>query len=146
MLWSVRKHKRTAVRSGNTIGKSFVAADVVMDWLFTHRPSKVVTTASSCKQVEEILWKEIRVAVSHSKWPIDTKPLNTAWNFSDDWFAIGISTDTPVNLQGFHSPALLVLIDEASGISKKMTPVKSRPQSQQLQQGADLRLYQGALA
>jgi len=118
VLWSVRNHKRTAVRSGNTVGKSFIAADVVMDWLFTHRPSKVVTTASSWKQVEDILWKEIRVAVQNSKWPIDTKPLNTSWNFNDEWFAIGISTDTPVNLQGFHSPWLLVLIDEASGISK----------------------------
>ena len=118
VLWSVRKHKRTTVRSGNTVGKSFIAADVVMDWLFTHQPAKVVTTASSWKQVEDILWKEIRVAASKSKWPIDTKPLNTSWNFNDEWFAIGISTDTPVNLQGFHSPHLLVLIDEASGISK----------------------------
>ena len=120
VLWSVRKHKRTTVRSGNTVGKSFIAADVVMDWLFTHRPSKVVTTASSWKQVEDILWKEIRVAAQNSKWPIDTKPLNTSWNFNDEWFAIGISTDTPVNLQGFHSPNLLVLIDEASGISKEI--------------------------
>lgn len=117
VLWAVRQHKRTAVRSGNTVGKSFIAADVVIDWLFTKGPqAKVVTTASSWKQVEEILWKEIRVAATNSKWPIKTKPLNTAWNFSDEWFAIGISTDTPVNMQGFHSPNLLVLIDEASGI------------------------------
>ena len=120
VLWSVRNNKRTCVRSGNTVGKSFIAADVVVDWLFTHRPSKVVTTASSWKQVEDILWKEIRVAAMNSKWPIDTKPLNTSWNFNDEWFAIGISTDTPVNLQGFHSPYLLVLIDEASGISKEI--------------------------
>lgn len=120
VLWSVRKHKRTCVRSGNTVGKSFIAADVVMDWLFTKRPSKVVTTASSWKQVEEILWKEIRVAAANSKWPIKTKPLNTSWNFNDEWFAIGISTDTPVNMQGFHSPHLLVLIDEASGIAPEI--------------------------
>lgn len=118
VLWSVRKNKRTAVRSGNTVGKSFIAADVVNDWMFTKGPqAKVVTTASSWKQVEEILWKEIRVAAANSKWPIKTKPLNTSWNFSDEWFAIGISTDTPVNMQGFHSPHLLVLVDEASGIA-----------------------------
>lgn len=120
VLWSVRKNKRTAVRSGNTVGKSFIAASVVMDWLFTKKPSKVITTASSWKQVEEILWKEIRVAAARSKWPIETVPLNTAWNFSDEHFAIGISTDTPVNMQGFHSPHLLVLIDEASGIAPEI--------------------------
>lgn len=121
VLWSVRKNKRTAVRSGNTVGKSFITADVVMDWLFTHgRPSKVYTTASSWKQVEEILWKEIRTAVECSKWPIDTKPLKTSWEFKDDWFAIGVSTDTPVNVQGFHSPWLLVVVDEASGIAPEI--------------------------
>ena len=121
ILWAVRKHKRTAVRTGNTVGKSFIAADVVQDWLFTRGPqAKVITTASSWKQVEEILWKEIKVAAANSKWPIKTKPLNTSWNLSDEWFAIGISTDTPINMQGFHSPNLLVLIDEASGISKEI--------------------------
>lgn len=121
VLWSVRKNKRTAVRSGNTVGKSFIAADVVQDWMFTKGPqAKVITTASSWKQVEDILWKEIRTAVVNSKWPIKTKPLNTSWNFSDEWFAIGISTDTPVNMQGFHSPHLLVLIDEGSGIKPEI--------------------------
>lgn len=120
VLWSVRKNKKTCVRSGNTVGKSFIAADVVLDWLFTHQPSKVITTASSWKQVEDILWKEIRTAVVNSKFPIDTKPLTTSWRFSDEWFAVGISTDTPVNMQGFHSPHLLVLIDEASGIAPEI--------------------------
>lgn len=121
VLWSVRKNKRTAVRSGNTVGKSFIAADVVQDWMFTKGPqAKVVTTASSWKQVEEILWKEIRTAAVNSQWPIKTMPLNTSWNFSDEWFAIGISTDTPVNMQGFHSPHLLVLVDEASGIAPEI--------------------------
>lgn len=120
VLWSVRKNKRTCVRSGNTVGKSFIAADVVMDWLFTKQPSKVITTASSWKQVEEILWKEIKLAAVNSKLTIETMPLNTSWTFSDDHFAIGISTDTPVNMQGFHSPHLLVLIDEASGIAPEI--------------------------
>lgn len=121
VLWSVRNNKRTAVRSGNTVGKSFIAADVVQDWLFTRGPqAKVITTASSWKQVEEILWKEIRTAAVNSLWPIETMPLNTAWRFNDEWFAMGISTDTPVNMQGFHSPNLLVLIDEASGINQEI--------------------------
>ena len=120
ILWSVRNNRCTCVASANTTGKSFIEADVVMDWLFTKRPAKVITTSSSWKQVEEILWKEIKVAVQNSKWPIDTKPLNTSWTLADDWFAIGISTDTPVNFQGFHSPHLLVLVDEASGMSKEI--------------------------
>ena len=118
ILRAVRKYKRVAVKSANSIGKSFIAADVVMDWLTTRNPSKVVTTASSWNQVEQILWKEIGLYCATSKIPIGVTPLNTSLKFNDEWFAFGISTDTPVRMQGIHSPNLLVVIDEASGIQK----------------------------
>lgn len=120
ILHAIRKHKRVAVRSGNTVGKSFIAADVVLDWLITHQPSKVITTAPTFHQVETILWREIRHACYTSKIPLGVEPLQTELKFSDEWFAAGISTDNPVNFQGVHSPNLLVLIDEASGISPEI--------------------------
>lgn len=121
ILWAVRKYPRVAVRTGNTVGKSFIDADVVHDWLINNGPqAKVVTTSSTWKQVEDILWKEIRTFAKNSPWPIKTMPLNTSWTFSDEWFAIGISTDVPVNMQGFHSPNLLVLIDEGSGLKSEI--------------------------
>lgn len=116
ILEAIRKHKRVVVKSGNTVGKSFIAADVVMDWLTIHRPSKVVTTAPTWQQVEEILWKEIRNYCFNSKLKIDGDILQTSLKFNDEWFAVGVSTDSPVRLQGRHSEFLLVVIDEASGI------------------------------
>lgn len=120
ILHAIRKHKRVCVKSGNTVGKSFIAADVVMDWLITRQPSKVITTAPTFHQVETILWREIRHACYTSKIPLGVEPLQTELKFSDEWFAAGISTDNPVNFQGVHSPNLLVLIDEASGISPEI--------------------------
>lgn len=120
ILHAIRKYKRVAVRSGNTVGKSFIAADVVLDWLITHQPSKVITTAPTFHQVETILWREIRHACYSSKIPLGVEPLQTELKFSDEWFASGISTDNPVNFQGVHSPHLLVLIDEASGIDPEI--------------------------
>lgn len=120
ILHAIRKHKRVCVKSGNTVGKSFIAADVVMDWLITRQPSKVITTAPTFHQVETILWREIRQACYNSKIPLGVQPLQTELKFNDEWFAAGISTDNPVNFQGVHSPNLLVLIDEASGISPEI--------------------------
>lgn len=120
ILWAVRRNKRVCVKSGNTVGKSFIATDLVMDWLVTKHPSKVVTTAASWNQVENILWKEIRMYCAKSKLPLGKEPLQTELRLDDDWFAIGISTDKPVNLQGIHSPHLLVVLDEASGISDEI--------------------------
>lgn len=120
VLWSVRKNKRTVVKSGNTIGKSFIAADVVMDWLSTHTEAKVITTAPTFTQVEEILWKEIRSYCFQSKIPIGVEPLNVQLKFNDNLFALGISTNETGRMQGFHSPHLLVVLDEASGISAEI--------------------------
>lgn len=120
ILHAIRKHKRVAVRSGNTVGKSFIAADVVLDWLITRQPSKVVTTAPTFAQVETILWKEIRHACYTSKIPLGVEPNVTKLDFNDEWFAIGVSVDNPVNFQGKHSPNLLVLVDEASGIDPEI--------------------------
>lgn len=121
ILESVRNNKRTVVKSGNTVGKTKTASEVVLDWMITRGPqAKVITTAPSFHQVETILWREIRQACFKSKIPLGVEPLQTELKFSDEWFALGISTDKPVNFQGKHSPNLLVVIDEASGISPEI--------------------------
>lgn len=120
--WSVRNNKRTAVKSANTVGKSFMAADVVMDFLTIWHNSVVVTTAPTFHQVETILWREIRNYCFTSKIPIGVTPLQTELKYSDKWYAIGVSVDNPVNFQGKHAESgkLLVVVDEASGITKEI--------------------------
>ena len=59
VLHSIWNNKRTAVKSGNTVGKSFTSALAAISFLIAHKPSKVITTAPTFLQVEEILWKEI---------------------------------------------------------------------------------------
>lgn len=120
VLWAVRNHPRVAVRSGNTVGKSAVAAEIVNDWMSTHYPAKVITTSASWKQVEEVLWKEIRLFYANARIEVSTQPLSTSLKFNDEHFAVGISTDRPVNFQGFHSPNLLLVVDEASGIAPEI--------------------------
>lgn len=122
ILWAVRKHKRVCVKSCNSAGKTFVAADVALDWLITRPNSVVVTTAPTFHQVETILWREIRHACFSSKIPIGATPLNTELKLSDKWYAIGVATDNPVNFQGKKSDTgnLLIIADEASGIPSEM--------------------------
>ena len=120
VLWSVRNNKKTVVKSGNTVGKTWIAADVIFDFLSIYYPAKVITTAPGWTQVEGILWKEIALYYHQSKIPIGGDLLNTELKFNDEWFAMGISTNEVHRLQGFHSPYLLVVIDEASGVSPEI--------------------------
>lgn len=126
ILESVRDNERTAVRSCHASGKTFDAAVCVLWFLLTHSPSKIVTTAPTWRQVEEILWSEInrlwgRCALQFLGRCLQTK-LAIGKSVDDkqpDWFAIGLSTDEPDRFQGFHSPNVLVIVDEASGVHER---------------------------
>lgn len=118
ILESVRDNKETAVRSCHASGKTYTAARVVLWWLCSHIDSIVITTAPTFRQVKEILWREIRGAIANAKQPIiDAKHvLDVQIKVDEQWFALGLSTDKPDQFQGFHSPHLLVVVDEASGV------------------------------
>ena len=113
---AVRDHKEVAVRSCHASGKSYVSGRIVHWYLNAYKNSVVITTAPTFRQVKEVLWREIKGSCSGKKIYPDKAILDTAINISPQHFALGLSTDKPDQFQGFHSPHLMVLIDEASGI------------------------------
>lgn len=120
ILLSVRDNPITAVRSCHASGKSYTAARVVNWWLISYPNSVVITTAPTFRQVKEILWREIRGCVAgKSLYPKDSV-LETAINIGPNWFALGLSSDKSEQFQGFHSPHLLAVVDEASGVSPEI--------------------------
>jgi len=120
VLRAVRDYRRTAVRSCHGIGKTRVAAWVALWFLLTHPDSLVVTTAPTWHQVEHLLWREIRAAHVLSAYPLGSKPLKTEYTLSEQWYALGLSTNEPERFQGFHAASgdILLICDEASGIEQ----------------------------
>lgn len=116
IIEAVRDNAEVAIRSCHASGKSYVSGRIVHWWLNAYSNSVVITTAPTFRQVKEVLWREIKGSVSGKKIYPDKAILDTQINISPQWFALGISTDKPDQFQGFHSPHLMVLIDEASGI------------------------------
>jgi phage terminase large subunit len=115
---------RVAWRAAHGVGKSYTAADAVLWWLFTRPESVVVTTASVYRQVEKILWAEIRskankmnldkIGWDQETWPFDI--LTTMIKIADKWFATGESSDKPEKMEGFHSEHILYVVDEAKAV------------------------------
>lgn len=61
ILEAVRDHPRVAVRSGHKIGKSRSAAVVAL-WFYCSWPdARVVMSSTTARQVDQILWREIRM-------------------------------------------------------------------------------------
>ena len=111
------QHRRVAVKSANGVGKTYLAADLALWFLYTHRPSIVITTAPTKKQVETVLWEEIKSRWQNAKVRLPGNLFTTKLKAGPRWYAIGISTNHPDRFQGFHHKDMLIIFDEASGIA-----------------------------
>jgi phage terminase large subunit len=117
VIASVAKHRRTCVTAGNGVGKTWLAARLALWFLYTNPQSKVVTTAPTWFQVENLLWRELRVAHQTARFPLGGTANQTQLSLSEEWFAIGLSTNDPTRFQGTHAPRVMVIFDEATGVS-----------------------------
>jgi phage terminase large subunit len=118
---SVRDNPRTAVRSCHGVGKTASAAVVVLWFLCAFGPrALVVTTAPTWRQVRDLLWREIAKLHGRASGFLDGTLTETRLDFAPDWYAVGLSTNQPENFQGYHAPALLFVVDEASGVDQQI--------------------------
>lgn len=106
--------------SGNSfgVGKTFLAARLAVWFLCTHKPSIVVSTAPTLRQVKDLLWSEIRDAHQKALIPIGGELLQLSLKFSERHFAVGFSTDAENmdKFTGLHQANQLVIFDQAGGI------------------------------
>ncbi len=116
----MRDHPQTAVPSCFGSGKDWIAARLVAWWVATG--GIAVTTADTYRQVRDILWRELRRAHRRGDLPGVIPQVESRWEIpgSDgDAFAIGIKPEdwNPEGFQGIHGRKVLVVLDEANGIS-----------------------------
>jgi len=129
-LWSaqreiaraVRDHRRVAVRSAQDVGKSRIASRLALWWIDTHPVGEafVVTTAPSFKQVQAVLWREMRLAHRVGKLPgVMTE---TEWKIAGQLVAFGRKPADydPDAFQGIHALYVLVILDEACGVDEAL--------------------------
>ncbi len=115
---SVWKNKRTSVRACHGVSKTFTAAVIAVTFLNLFKPSIVITTAPVNRQVKDLLWKEIGAIYNSNKSEIQLQGnlIQTRINIDTDWYMVGFSTDLATNIEGYHSPNILWILDEAKGL------------------------------
>lgn len=125
ILESVRDNRTTAARSCHGIGKSFIAAATVLWFAMTHPRSIILTTATTSRQVKGILWKEIHALMRRAERngkPLGGKLTQARLELDKDWWAWGFTINDydETAFQGFHGAHVLVVVDEAAGVSPKV--------------------------
>ncbi len=111
---------KVSVRSGHGVGKTSVEAVILLWFLSCFKFPKVIATAPTRQQLNDILWSEVEKW--RSKSPLLKEIL--AWTktyvymkgYEKRWFAVAKTASEPENMQGFHEENMLIIVDEASGV------------------------------
>lgn len=137
-LWSrqveivraVAAFSRTAVATGQKVGKSICAAILAFWWIIIHPEGNVIMTAPTAPQVRNTLWKEIRRLHEFA-----TKRLEKIGGFGGRVYKlpeigfkdsrerqviIGRATNQPTRMQGASGAEQLYIVDEVSGVSPEI--------------------------
>lgn len=123
-LWAKQKEICRAISTKRSVsikgchgsGKTFTVSGMVPYELITQDEAIVLTIAPTLRQVK-LMWNEIESAIQAipSKLPERT---TTGWEYAKKRYAQGFSSSKGVNAQGFHGARVLILADEAIGISQ----------------------------
>lgn len=112
---------KVSIRSGQGVGKTCFEAASLLWFLYSFDYARVVATAPTRQQLNDVLWAEI--SKWQSKSPILSKLMTwtktrvSLKGFEQRWFAVARTATRPENMQGFHEDNMLFIIDEASGVA-----------------------------
>lgn len=108
---------RVMVKASHSVGKTWLAAALTSHWFDTGGPGSVaITTAPTKRDVEDLLWAEIRKqrrVAGLGGFIGDSAPVLWAGH---DHYAKGFTAETGESFQGRHFERMLFIFDEAVGI------------------------------
>ena len=120
----IASENRVSVKSGQGVGKTGCESIVAIWFLSCFPFSKVIATAPTRRQLNDVLWAEIDKWRSKSpvlseilKW---TKTYIYVVGNEKRWFATARTATKPENMQGFHEDNMLFIVDEASGVAEEI--------------------------
>jgi hypothetical protein len=126
LLKEMNASQRLTVRSGHGTGKDASASWVIFWFMITRPYAKVVCTAPTARQLNDILWSELskwlRMSILQDEFVIQKDKLFHKES-PKEWWCRAVSPsvkatkeDQAETLAGFHGEHLLIVCDEASGI------------------------------
>jgi phage terminase large subunit len=147
IMEAVRDHPRVAVKSGHKVGKSASAALLALWFYCSYDAARVIATSTTARQVDEILWRELRMMHARSGRCVDCKAelaanpgariprpcphsslidgelgdLARTGLKSDDFREItGFTAKQAEAVAGISGQHVLYLVDEASGVAEEI--------------------------
>jgi hypothetical protein len=112
---AIEQYRSVSVKGCHGSGKTYCVAGIVPWELLSDEDSIVLTIAPTFRQVKTH-WNEVTTAIE--SLPFSVPEVNTtSWKLGPNNYAQGFSSSKGVNAQGFHGKRVLIIVDEAIGIS-----------------------------
>ena len=106
---------------------------LIIWFMFCYPDCRVLCTAPTQHQLLDVLWPELKKWHNKFKYKDMFEWQKTHYQNKVNpatWFAVAQTSNTPEGMQGKHEENLLVLIDEASGVSTEIVEVLEGTQTQ----------------
>lgn len=141
IIEAVRDHPRVAICSGHKISKSHTAAGLALWYYCSHVDARVVMSSTTARQVDQILWRELRMMRARSARCVACKAADptgiliprpcphsvlidgeqgelarTGLKSEDFREIVGFTAKEAEAVAGISGRNLLYILDEASGI------------------------------
>lgn len=111
----LRPPYRVLVKACHNVGKTHLGGGLVNWWFDSFDPGLTLTTAPTDRQVQDLLWKEVRgQRQRRGGFP---GPRVSRLESSADHFAHGFTAKDGDAFQGHHSEHTLIMFDEAVGVA-----------------------------
>jgi hypothetical protein len=108
---------RVLMPSAHDVGKTHGAAVAVNYWYDSFDPGVVLTTAPTERDVDDLLWTEIRLQRQRALIPLqDMAPRAAYMGTSPDHYAKGYVSRRNQGFQGRHRERMLFVFDEANDV------------------------------
>jgi len=124
LLMDLANFPKVSIKSGHGIGKTASEAVAALWFLSCFPYARVVATAPTAQQLNDVLWAELNKWISRSDilrvilhW---TKTYVYVDGYERRWFAVAKTASQPENMQGFHEDNMLFIVDEASGVEDEI--------------------------
>lgn len=110
-----------AIDAGHTSGKTYLLAKLVSHFFDCYAPSIIYCFAPTSEQINDLLFKEIRVDRRNRDLPGLVLPRDTRIKYKADHFVTGRATNNANStgterVHGQHGKYLMFILDEAEGI------------------------------
>lgn len=116
--------KRISIKSGQGVGKTAFSAIVFLWFLVCFPNSRVVATAPTRQQLNDVLWAELEKWRQKSEFLIHLLKWTKTYIYVNGrekrWFGVARASSKPENMQGFHEDNMLFIVDEASGVDEEV--------------------------